>query len=99
LFEEAAADVLPKISSERTRRRAFGAGVDVDLESDSGELVNFELRGLEGLGRGVHAREDGRNIEVLGSPLQGSRVGNNVPFVLCETNTSSEEAPLRYSYA
>jgi len=58
-----------KMPSERTRRRAYGAGVDVDLESDSGEFANFELRELEELGRGVRAREDGENIEVLGSPL------------------------------
>ena len=57
------------ILSERTSRRAFGPGVDVDLESDSEELANFESRELERLGRGVQAREDGGDIGVWRSPL------------------------------
>jgi len=38
-----------KIPRERTRRQAFGAGVNVALESNSGELANFDLRGSDGV--------------------------------------------------
>ena len=51
-----------RIATGQTRRLPFGKGVDVDLESDPEESANFELRELERIGRGVHAREEGRNI-------------------------------------
>lgn len=51
-----------KTATEKMRRRLFETGVDVDLESDSQESANLELRELERFGRGMHAREDGRYI-------------------------------------